>query len=126
MKPNTVLLVGCAVLWIFGATGCDLIGPKWGPEHISSLESAPPFLTEEMAVAKAREALTIEGCKTNEWQPTRAQSPGKAPDGRPDEYINRFSRVDFGRVTFVKGQEHRTYDVRLNSNCVICSQFHGL
>jgi hypothetical protein len=119
--------VGVLVYVAFG--GCTFAPPA-APKHQFVVQPTPKFLTEELAIAKARETLAMDGYKVGEWEPTRAsQPPTKAPDGTPDKYFDRFSfRANAGRVTFskIKGKQFRTYDVRLEGNRVICSEFRGL
>ena len=86
------------------------------------------FLTEQFVIAKARETLAKEGYNPDEWEITRAhEGPSTAPDGTPDKYFRRFSlNPNEGRLTFIKGNRHRTYDVQLEGNRVNCSAFYGL
>ena len=59
-----------------------------GPEHVYQLPEQPPYLTEELAIAKGRETLARDGFDTNAWTlvPDRRSS---APDGRADLYFVR-------------------------------------
>jgi len=125
MKAELHLVLGialAAVVW----SGCR--GQGSGPAHVFSVDPVPPFLTEELAVAKARETLELEGYRLSDWQITRAYNPpSEAPDGTPDEYFDRFSfRPNAGRVHFIQGSVYRTYDVRLEGDRLICSVFRGL
>ena len=125
MKAQLHLVLGIAlatVVW----SGCIARGP--GPAHVFSVDPAPLFLTEELAVAKARETLVLEGYSLSDWQITRAYNPPSwAPDGTPDEYFDRFVfTTNAGRVHFIKGSVYRTYDVRLEGDRLICSLFRGL
>ena len=124
LRTKLCLLLGIALTPLVLA-GC-FIGPSSGPEHVFVVEPPPPFLTEELAVAKARETLAKEGYKLNDWQITRTNAPhGHAPDGTPDKYLRRFG-TNYGRLHFKSGKGSREYDVRLESNRVVCSSFQGL
>ncbi|MEO8429332.1 MAG: hypothetical protein ABI651_19750 [Verrucomicrobiota bacterium] len=127
MKTKLYRMLGSA-LTAFLLAGC---APWSEPQHVFSVQPAPAFLTEELAVAKARDTLAKEGYNPNEWEITRALlPPSTAPDGTPDKYFVRWSygpwRDNAGRVMFIKGKRHRTYDIRLEGNRVVCSAFHGL
>ena len=81
-----ILLVG--FVWFFN----DIF--LWlhrGPRHEFVLENRPEFLTEELAVNKALEALALDGFDPAEWKPKRI-STGEtaAPDGRTDKYLDRY------------------------------------
>lgn len=117
------LMLAAPILW----GGCFLaISPRSGPEHVFELQTAPSFLSEEMAVEKARATLVAEGYNLNHWQVTRAdQSGSKAPDGTDDRYLVR-AQAHYGRVSFTDGKHYRTYDVLLQGSRVACSNFRGL
>jgi hypothetical protein len=101
---------------------------RCGPKHVYQLEEAPEFLTEELAIEKARITLAKDGYRPEEWQLTRADSPpSKAPDGRADKYFDRFSfRPTEGRVYFTDGKRYHTVQVQLEGSRVICFWYRGL
>jgi len=132
-KVIALLSIGLMVF-----AGCAF-APTGGPEHIFLIQSAPAFLTEELAVSKARETLVQEGYNPGEWQlvpvanveyhpPDHPYIPHKAQDGTTNKYFDSFYpwRSDAGRVYFKNGKRLRTYDVRLHGNRVICSEFRGM
>lgn len=126
MKNKILLLVLMLPTAItFG--GCILLtGPRSGPEYVFPLETTPLFLSEELAVEKARATLAVEGYHVDQWQITRVDQPGsKAPDGTPDRYLVRYQST-YGRVSFTNGKHHRTYDVSLQGSHVVCRMFRGL
>jgi len=98
------------------------------PQHIYTIEPKPAFLTEELAVEKARETLARDGYELEEWQVTNADTPrGKAPDGKRDVYFERFSfRPHAGRVHFRNKTQVRTYSVWLDGDRLTCTHFRGL
>jgi hypothetical protein len=135
MKAKIYLLLGGA-LAVLVVDGCRIGGvPK--PEHIFMISPAPAFLTEDLAIAKARASLGLDGYKTNEWQlyglpnsqreshydnETRARKlqARTAPDGTLDKYFHRSSTND-GYVTFLKpSKSSRTYLVRLEGDRLRC------
>jgi hypothetical protein len=112
------------VLFLLVFTGCAL-SSRTTKLHTFLVENPPPFLTEELAIAKAREALTLDG-HSGEWKPSAMdQSTRRAPDGTRDRYLIRYQPT-YGRISFIQGREHRTYDVSLRTNTVTCRRFFGL
>ncbi|MFN0068071.1 MAG: hypothetical protein ACKVYV_10590 [Limisphaerales bacterium] len=118
-------LAGC--LLVMAQPGCGF-GPKSGPTHVFVVEPAPAFLSEELAIAKAREYLVKEGLKLEEWPLYRIDGPKEiAPDGTRDRFFERFSEAPAsGRVYFGRHTQLRAVDVRLEGNRVVCSMFYGL
>ena len=128
LKAKSFLRLGTALMAI-GLGGCILmIGPRSGPDHFFSVEPAPTFLTEALAVEKARECLVREGYNLEQWRITTVdRSPSKAPDGTPDRYFYRSSyRPTAGRVCFSNGKRTRTVNVRLDGSRIVCGLFYGL
>ena len=118
------ILSSICVLMLLGFTGC-IFGPSAGNVHTFLLENPPSYLTEELALEKAREALALDG-HTGEWQPsTMDQGTRRAPDGKRDRFLIRYQPT-YGRISFVQGREHRTYDVFLRGNIVTSQRFIGL
>ena len=128
LKAKSLLRLGTALMAV-GLSGCLLaIAPRSGPHHFFPVEPARTFLTEALAVEKARECLAREGYDLEQWRMTTVDhSPSKAPDGTPDRYFYRFSfSPTAGRVHFSNGQRTRTVDVRLDGSRIVCSMFYGL
>lgn len=107
--------------------GCIIsTGQRSGPEYVFPLETAPAFLSEETAMEKARATLAVEGYNVEQWKPTRVDQPRtRAPDGSPDRYLVRHQDT-YGRISFVNGSQHRTYDISLHGSHVVCRLFRGL
>lgn len=75
---------------------------RQGPEHRFELNPPPPFLTETMALEKARESLQLDGFDPTEWDAVKDDRT-KAPDGRPDEYFLRNTlNPNEGSIQFVR------------------------
>jgi hypothetical protein len=130
MKKLTVVLLGvglalcgwAAVYYAVQRAGDTRIGPA----HIYELSEAPSFLTEELALTKAREVLNKAGIDLKVWH---AQRDGRtsAPDGRVDEFAarngNNFNRVVFA---FTNGSgATRFVSVELNGKRVVCQASLG-
>ena len=125
MKNKIRLLVlGLVAAMTF--SGCIMSADeRSGPEYVFPLQSAPPFLSEEMAVEQARATLAMEGYHVDQWQLTnREQSGTLAPDGTRDRYLIRHQNT-YGRVSFPNGKHYRTYDVSLQGSRVVCRFFRG-
>jgi len=59
-----------------------------GTTHEILLSEPPAFLTEEAALAAARETLTRDGLDPAVWS-ARPDGRSTAPDGRRDEFVSR-------------------------------------
>ena len=59
-----------------------------GPLHTYQIRPVPQFLTDDLAVAKARQTLALDGYDVSVWQPSE-DDRSKAPDGTPDVYLVR-------------------------------------
>ena len=103
------LMSGCAlpIFWYADAKEKRALATR-GPEHVFVIDPAPKFLTDELAVAKARETLAKEGYKTHQWNVTSM-------------YGERSSKV----VRFTKEGRYRLYSVRLHGGTVSCHSFRG-
>src|SRR5437016_5424279 len=87
-----LLLVLLALLVALPATFLYLIDRDLraavGPEHTFPLAEPPPFLTEELALAKAHEALVLDGVDPSDWS-LQESWESAAPDGRTDRFMTR-------------------------------------
>ena len=103
------LLSGCALpVFIYANAKEKSALAASGPRTDYIIEPAPKFLTDDLAVAKARETLAKEGYKTNQWHFTSMHS-------------NHTQRV----VRFTKEGRFRLYSVRLHGDTVSCHSIRG-
>lgn len=118
---SALLVNGCTLSMLGYARAREASRPD-PKEHVFTVQPAPPFLTEELAVAKARECLEREGYKPGQWQLTPTIGPAtKARDGRIDEYIQYRgprSSSEFAQVRFTHEGRYRLYNVRLHKDRV--------
>lgn len=82
------------------------------------------MLTEELAMDRARVAMSKEGYDLQQWHLIKIDSstglrPSKAPDGTPDVYFERFSPT-WGRFHFSSGRQSRAVQVSLNGDRIVC------
>ncbi len=122
-KPATAfLLVG-----LLGACASSEIEKT----HEFDVDHSSAILTEDLALASAKETLSKEGYDPTEWQPIEAKSPANpagqlAPNGKPERYLKRLGTTQtVGRVAFRKGTQVRQYDVELKGKKVICTNYFG-
>jgi hypothetical protein len=96
-----------------------------GPLHSFRLDTRPPFLTDDLAVAKAREALAVDGYDLADWLPHEDRRT-KAPDGSPDLYLARNGiNPNSGYIMFVDGSKQarnpsRIVEVELKGDHIEC------
>lgn len=77
---------------------------RQGPEHRFELNPAPPFLTEELALEKARETLRLDGFDPKEWVPDDDNRTA-APDGRADErFVRNTLNPNQGYIQFSRSE----------------------
>jgi hypothetical protein len=108
-----------------------------GPQHIFQLSENPQRLTEELALAKSREALRLDGDDPANWHPvqdprsylaTRGYKlaslfePSTLEDGQTNEFLSFESkRPGCGIVIFVDDHEAlRFVRVGLSGSNVLC------
>ena len=103
------LLSGCALpVFMYASAREKRALATSGPVADYVIEPAPKFLTDDLAVAKARETLAKEGYKTNQWHFTSM-------------HANHTRRV----VRFTREGRFRLYSVRLRGNTVSCQSVRG-
>lgn len=97
-----------------------------GPRHEFALADRPPFLTEELAVAKAREALARDVPEPGAWT-LAPDGRTTAPDGRRDDFMARNGiNPNQGMVVFRgPGGQSRGVSVELLSDRVVCQSGRG-
>jgi hypothetical protein len=132
VKTRTIIiLASLAVLFGLAASFSYFLDrslkARSGPVRCFELSESPPFLTEELALEKARETLRRDGLDTAHWMP-RPDGRTKAPDGRTDQFMGRNS-INGNRGVFLfsggaNGLE-RFVSVELHSNLVVCQSSIG-
>lgn len=125
MKSSVRAALAGLCLFALAQAGCGF-GPSSGPTHVFVVEPAPAFLTEELAIEKAREYLAKEGDEPEEWPLYRTDAPKRlalltAPRTGSSTGSGRGRGGYFGR-----DRQLRAVDVRLEGNQVTCSMFYGL
>jgi hypothetical protein len=72
MKTRTIVFLGVGLVLLGVAAVPYLVHrevqSRIGPQHIYELSEQPKFLSEELAIAKARETLTQDGLTITSWQ----------------------------------------------------------
>jgi hypothetical protein len=72
-----------------------------GPVHTFQLNAEPPFLSDALAVEKAKESLALDGYDLASWQ-LREDRRSTAPDGTPDVYLLRNGKnLNLGEIVFL-------------------------
>jgi hypothetical protein len=97
-----------------------------GPPREFTLADRPLFLTEQLALVKARATLALDGLDPADWQ-AYPDDRTAAPDGRRDEYLSRDGlSPNLGSVMFrgPRGQI-RFVSVELAGDRVICQSSRG-
>ena len=104
---KTGLLVGVPVAFIGGFIILNGWVNRWvkdsrsGAPHTYRVQPVPPFLSEDLAVAKARQSLARDGYDLSVWKPSR-DNRSHAPDGTPDVYLVRNTlNPNDGSIVFV-------------------------
>jgi hypothetical protein len=130
MKTRTIISLAVS-LFIVGLAAMPYLihrslQSRIGPEHIFELSERPAFLTEELALAKARETMTGDGLDLTIWQ---IQRDGRtfAPDGRVDEFAAR-NTINSNHVVFAftnGSTSTRFVSVELAGSRVICQSSLG-
>ena len=86
---------------------------------------APPFLSEQLALTKARKALSQSGLDITEWSPMLlgAKDHSAAPDGKRDTYLIRLRPGDrnSGVIIFEKAGDKLRVTVQLQMCEVWCT-----
>jgi hypothetical protein len=112
------ILIVVALLWLLQHTN----DYRNGPEHSWRLENAPPFLTDELALQKAAEALALDE-PDRRWQP---KEDGRTvdPDQKRDKYLCRNGlNPNQGVIFFLQKSEEtsgRFVSIKLHGDRVTC------
>jgi hypothetical protein len=118
-----------AVLLFVGVGWLALVGFKQGmvgPRREFVLSDRPPFLTDELALTKARETLALDVPDPTAWR-AHPDNRTAAPDGRRDEYLSRNGlNPNLGTVVFRgPGGQSRFVSVELVGDKVVCQSARG-
>jgi hypothetical protein len=70
-----------------------------GPTHSFALGSTPAHLGDEVALAKAREAMALDGFDPSVWKPVPDDRTA-APDGTRDQWLSRGGDANGGTIRF--------------------------
>src|SRR4051812_44145544 len=86
-KVRPLLALSCvAVLCGCRAEVSMLQSERPAPIHVFQLTDPPPYLTDQLALEKAREAMQLDGFNADAWTPTPLARRTLGPDGTPDQY----------------------------------------
>ena len=118
MRIRSLILLG-VVLILCGAAVVPYlvhraVRSRIGPEHVYELSGKPPFLTEDMALAKARDTLAQDGVDAAAWRPV--------PGGPSGQFASR-NTINSNEVVlmFTNGTgSGRFVSVRLDGTRVVC------
>ena len=99
-------------------TGCGTLLPdKY------TLDESPPFLTEELALAKALEFVSHNVSDQSKWEPVDRHNPSLAPspDGKPEIFLIRYN-AKAGEIWLRRGRRKRFIQVELTGHQLICTR----
>jgi hypothetical protein len=127
-RKLTIALLGLALLamvtffWFSKAN----MPPLRGPGHVFELSERPKFLTEELALSYAREALKADGLNPADWHPV-PNGRTHAPDGRMDAYMTRTEGTPYrGVLLFTRaGLSPKFVAVEVQGTRVVCQNTPG-
>lgn len=98
------------------------ISQRTGEVHSFELNKVPSFLTDEIALTKCREALSLEGLDSSEWEPKKQQRTTD-PEDNPDTYLVRNAiNPNQGHIFFINKNlpKARFVSVELHGSRVTC------
>ena len=102
MRIRTYILIPAGLVFLAVAAVPYLVShalrARVGPQHIFALTHSALFLTEELALTKALESLTLDGLQVSGWHPQR-EGRTSAPDGRKDQFGTR-NTINSNRLVF--------------------------
>jgi hypothetical protein len=104
-------------LWAKSTIERAMIGPK----HEFELADRPAFLTEDLAMLKARETLQRDVPDAALWE-ARPDDRSAAPDGRQDKYLCRNTvNPNQGRIKFRgPNDQYRYVRIELLADRIVC------
>lgn len=129
MKARTIIFLAVGLVLLAIAAVPYLIHrslqSRISPQHVYELSEQPKFLTEELAMARARETLTRDGLDVAAWQPVPDER-SKAPDGRTDQFLSRNAITpNHGSIMFTNCTGTRFVSVELDGSRVVCQTSIG-
>jgi hypothetical protein len=131
VKKRAIILIGLGILVVLVGLYPFLLNRALragsGPKRTFELSAETRFLTEELAIEKARETLRLDGLNILEWQ-VHPDGRTKAPDGRVDQFLGRNSiNSNSGTFMFTSGTNGlvRFVSVELNGKTVVCQTSVG-
>jgi hypothetical protein len=114
-------LAFAAMLLATVVTGC--LRPGRQRPHYYSVEPGVTYLSEEQAIAFAKETMLKEGYDLNVWRVRRSDQGRR----NPDKFIYRFSLdPNQVRVLFSDGKKYREVEVVLRDGRVKSAMFFGM
>ena len=119
MKARTIVfaLIGLFLLAI-AAVPYSIhrsVQSRIGPQHVYELSERPKFLTEELAIQRARETLVRDGLGAAAWHPVPDRS------SKTDQFLSRNTlNPNHGSIMFTNGAETRFVSVELDGRQVVC------
>jgi hypothetical protein len=126
VNTRIIIIVGLVVLGVAtaGFVFYRTAGARVGPMHIYELSEQPKFLTEDLAIAKARDTLKADGLNPAAWQPF-PYGQTKSPDGRTDEFFSRNTNtINEGSIVFTNSSATmRIVRVQLEGSRVVCQNW---
>jgi len=108
------LVVLCAVVWaLWTAEPTQRHESRWR-EFTYQLPAVPPFLSEQLALTKAQEALSQVIPDPAIWRlvPNQDRKGSTAPDGTRDVHLNRYA-PNAGIILFDRSQHSTVWAVNL-------------
>jgi len=126
MKPRKIVIATAGVIALLSIVGYFsfwyyFCKPSYGPNHVFILPEAPKFLTEDLALTKAQEAMAMDGHKIPPWRPYEDKRTF-APDGRPDMYLlrSRTNEPNRGHIMFVTEKDSKYVELELRGKVLAC------
>jgi hypothetical protein len=131
VKTRNIIILGLAIVVVLIGLYPFLLNRALragsGPKHNFGLSEETRFLTEEVALDKARETLRLDGWNIAEWQAHR-DGRTKAPDGRVDQFMRRNSiNSNSGTFMFTSSahKQVRLVLVKLTGTQLVCQASIG-
>ena len=131
VKRHTIIFIGLgvvvALVGLYPFLFNRALRAGSGPKRTFEVSEETRFLTEEVALDKARETLRLDGLNDTECQ-AHPDGRTKAPDGRVDEFMGRNSiNSNAGTFMFTCGANGpvRFVSVELTGRRVVCQSSVG-